>query len=128
MTQKGIDAGIYIPHNKLKITKSNEKLLTLEPSFKAGDSIFAGIQIKKDFSVTLKEYKEILQKWEDTKLKIQVLLATEKVSLNFVLFIFNESFCRETGKINLSLNLSINHDVIVFFMDTKNAHFFYPRN
>ena len=53
------------------------------------------------------------------KMKIQ----KEPIKVKFILFLFNEILDRKTGK-QVIWNIQGKEDVIVFFSDIKNEHFF----
>jgi len=126
----GIDGGLLIPFNKISFVKSNEDLKTFQMDLDREKYLFAGIQIKNDIGVTIKEYNDIVDKWYKKKKEIETLWNIHlKKKVNFLFFIFNESFDEKTGKtvkIGEKTEWKVNmreNDVIVFFTDIKNKKF-----
>ena len=122
--QTSIEAGVYLPPNRLKFQKSDKTVISLEPNFNSGEAILAGIQTKKDVAVTLEEYSNIISKWNQTKIQIENELNRKEIKVKFVLFIFNESMSRNDGKVILWKQKSATNEVIVFFTDINNKDFF----
>ena len=96
-----------------------------------GDYIFAGILAQKNTVVTVKQYEEVINKWLEVKNEIENLMANkmkiqkEPIKVKFFLFLFNESLDRKTGKQVIgNIQGKGKEDVIVFFSDIKNEHFF----
>lgn len=128
ISEKALDAGIFLSPQSRIITKSNNTVKTLDVNIEIGDYVFAGIKIIKDTVVTVKQYEEIIKKWSEVKREMENLLTNkiknqkEQIKIKFVLFIFNESSDRKTGK-QVIWNIQGKEDVIVFFSDIKNEHF-----
>ena len=130
-TEKALEAGIFISPQSRAIRNSNNTTKSLDLDLEIGDYIFAGIQAKKDTVVTFKQYEEVINKWLEVKNEIENLMANkmkiqkEPIKVKFFLFLFNESLDRKTGKQVIgNIQGKGKEDVIVFFSDIKNEHFF----
>ena len=131
--QEGLEAGLFIPHQNRVISKSKHDAILLNIDVQSDDYMFAGIQVKKDAAVTVTKYEDIIKKWQRMKKEIGDFIGNKMknhdkpIKVKFLLFIFNESFDRKTGKVRLwNINKTLlDENVIVFFSDAKqNSSFF----
>ena len=107
---------------------------TLEINFfeKPGPLLLC-FQVKKDFAVVYKEYKEITAKWELFKKTMNEEEGMKKSQTseiwktNFFLILLCDTKCVDTGKQETLFKLNGMDDILFLFADTLNSHFFYGK-
>ena len=130
--ETAIEAGLYIPPCNFNLTNTAGDVVSLGINIKSGDYLLAGIQIKKDASVTLKDFEEIKAKWQKKKVELQNAFQDqirkrsnlkEALNVKFLLFIINEEMNRKTGKMESWKKTGVDlgeNEIIVFFSDRGN--------